>query len=207
VDNLLAHQDLVATGLRERLAKAGFELTAAGYVDASGTGGGCTYDITLDAWPQQFGLNIKDYSAKGSKERDAIHHRAMEYLDQLNLGPGSAALTDQPQLWLPVLVEVRQPNGTPDRLLSGLVQARIAQPTTADLSTYSFDVVQLVEQALKQTLPDEECRIDYETLPGSSFGIRGDLYKVTVALTGKLAPVVHEFRSTGTARDEENLDY
>jgi hypothetical protein len=206
-DALILHQDLVVNGIRARLETAGFNVTSAGYIDASGTGSGCTYDITLDAWPQQFGLNIESYSTLDGKERNAVHQRAQEYLDLLNLGPGLSALTDQPQLWLPVMVEVRQPNGAPDRLVSGLVQAQITQPTASELSTYSFDVVQLVDEALKRILPEEECRIDYETLPGAGFGILGDLYKVTVSLTGKRIAVEREFRGADAAKEEENLEY
>jgi hypothetical protein len=205
--NLLRHQQLVLDGLRDQLDKEGFTVSAASYLDLGGKGSGSTHDLALDSWPVPLGLSIERYSALGEKERARVRASAQGFLDRMNLGAAPLAFTDQPTPWLPVLIEVRSPSGLPDRFLTDRLQARIKQPTSEDLSRTGFDVVQLVDTALKEVLPDEECRIDYEALRDGQPANRGDLYKVAVSLSGKRNTTAHELTGEEEVRDEESIDW
>jgi hypothetical protein len=205
--SLLQHQDLVLDGLRNQLDQEGFTVSTAGYLDLSGKGSGSTHDLALDAWPSPLGVSIERYSALSEKERETLRTVAQDFLDRMNLGSATLAFMTQPQPWLPVLIEVRSPSGLPDRFLTDRLQAHLKQPTTDDLSRSGFDIVQFVDTALKEVLPGEECRIDYEALRDGQPANRGELYKVVVSLSGKRTTDQRELTGEEAVRDEESIDW
>ncbi len=201
------HQELLRENLARYLAKAGHKLAALSFTAAPAASGTGAFDMVLPAWPLPLGVSIAGFSAMGSREQEAVHRRCEEFVERINLGWEPASVVDAPQPWLPVLVTVTLPDGQSDRYLTDRLQARIVQPDPKDMQLYRFDVVRLVEDAITIAIPGEDCRIDYDTFHGEAYGMRGDLYKVTVALTGKRSVDEHEISGAEEVRDEESVDW
>lgn len=205
--DLALHQDLLRDNMARYLSKSGYELTVLSFTDAPATAGTGAFDMVLPAWPIPVGLSVAGFSAMGIKEQDSVHRRAAEFIDRINLAARPASVVDTPQPWLPVLVSVSLPDGRSDRYLTDRLQARIVQPDPKDLLLYRFDVVKVVEDAINLAMPGEDCRIDYETSRGEAYGMRGDLYKVAVKLTGKRSLDEREITGAEEIRDEESVDW
>lgn len=179
---LLARRSLIAAGLASRLKRVGYELTAFTFVRGPAESGSA--DFTVAAWPAPIGVSVRNYRALTAHEQAAVRRVVGEYLQAVNLSGGPLALVREPTNWFPVLVDVTGTDGLPDRYFTDKLQAWVEQPDSYELSSLSFDVVAVVEDALNRLVPGLECRMDYETVRQAPSAQSGSLYRVHVSLRG-----------------------
>jgi hypothetical protein len=192
-EEVLANVDVLAEGVARQFKRVGrelvsFEFIVPGAVDEQLE----RYSFTVDSWPCAAGVVVRQYEDLRVLEQEDLQERAETFLTAANLSNAVSGLTDVPQPWLPVLVEVRDgrrladETGHPPRdpRLTQRLQAWIDQPTAAELRSIDFEPRECVEAALEHVLPAHECRLDQERVGKSAADV--PLYRVVVTVTGAL---------------------
>jgi hypothetical protein len=169
---LLKHPDLLQQGLNAEFGRDGYSVSSVEFFNGQPLAHADTVDyrtLELECWPLplRVEMNVNDMAAF---EHEQLSLSAAAWLDSVNLGPAGNGLADRPGKLLPIMVEVRNPDGLIDRSMTERLQAVIVQPTPAEITDAStWDVKTAVEVPLKQLMGNRLCTVAYERVSDPSY--------------------------------------
>lgn len=182
---LLAHPDLLQQGLNSEFDHDGYRVASVEFFNGKPLSHTDTLDyrvLELDCWPLPLRVEM-DVNDMAAFEHADLHASATQWLDSVNLGPARPGLAKRPGRLLPIMVEVRNPEGQIDRSLTERLQAVIIQPTEAEITDSStWDVKAAVEEPLKEIMGNRMCAVAYERVADPSYNRDVNFFWIHVGL-------------------------
>src|SRR5690606_31972134 len=109
----------------------------------------------------------------------------LAWLDRVNLSERKAGLADGPGELLPIVVEVIDPDGFHDRVLTERLQALIEQPSPAQFTdTSSWSPEPAMDKALAELMQDNrDYPVSWERVPDPAYNRDVNFFWATVRLS------------------------
>ncbi|MCB1218864.1 hypothetical protein KDL44_15895 [bacterium] len=196
---LLDNPELLRLGLERVTSQLGYSVATVSWLDREALPADeADYRvIELDCWPRPLRVEI-DAVDLASFEHADLRTACNAWLTQMNLGPAPHGLASRPGELLPVMVEVRDPDGRLDRALTDRLQALIVQPDPdagqyTDTSTWKVQSV--VESALAELMGERTCYPSYERVPDPAYNREVNCFWVYVKMSNsfeKKSPVLDQ---------------
>ena len=193
---LLKHLELLQQGLNKALESEGYRILNAQflteqpvYVAEGEQGqpdtGPVSHDsriLNLPCWPATLTVTV-DAGELAEYERNTLYESCMNWIESVNLAERSAGLAQRPGELLPIIVEVRNPDGVVDRLLTERLQALIVQPVGGEITDVSsWDVRKAVEGPLHELLGSRMSAVAYERVSDPAYNRDVNFFYVHVSL-------------------------
>ena len=183
--DLLRNPELVGQGLNSVLSREGYQVASVEYFNGEPVAEEATQDyriLELPSWPLPLRVEM-DVNDMASFEHEQLQQISAAWLDSVNLGATSSGLASRPGKLLPIIVDVRNPDGISDPQLSQRLQALVIQPTEAEITDAStWDVQAAVEGPLRELMGNRTCAVAYERVSDPAYNRDVNFFWVHVKL-------------------------